>query len=69
MPKILFYIFLNFNFFITVPYVPFVQAIFESFEITYLNYLFFINVLKRFLASFKDTCLCESMTHGDQKLP
>ena len=69
MPKILFFIFLNFNFFITVPYVPFVQAIFESFEITYLNYLFFINVLKGFLASFKDTCLCESMAHGDQKLP
>ena len=68
MPKILLF-FLNFNFFITVPYIPFVEAIFERFEITYLNYLFCINVLKRFLASFKDTYLCESMVHGNQKLP
>ena len=47
MPKILFIIFVNFNFFMTVPYIPFVEAIFESFEITYLNrQSFFINVLK-----------------------
>ena len=39
----------------TVTYIPFVEAIFESFEITYLNrQFFFINVLKGFLVSFKD---------------
>ena len=38
-----------------VPYIPFVEAVFESFEIIYLNRQFlFINVLKVFLASFND---------------
>ena len=41
IPKIVLIIFLNFNFFMTVPYIPFVEAIFESFEITYLNRQFF----------------------------
>ena len=55
MPKILFIIFLNFNFLMSVPYIPFVEAILGSFEVTFLNrQFFFINVLKGFLASFKD---------------
>ena len=55
IPKIIFFIFLNFNFFIPVPYVPFVEAILESFEIICLNHQFLlIDVLKGFLASFKD---------------
>ena len=48
MPKIIFIIFLNFNFLMTVPHIPFVEAILESFEFTYLNikseYLIFIHV-------------------------
>ena len=35
-----------------VPYIPFVEAILESFEFKSPN--FFIDVLKGFLASFKD---------------
>ena len=38
-----------------VLYINFVEAIFESLEIIYLNQEFIlINVLKGFLASFKD---------------
>ena len=39
----------------SVPYISFIEAIFESLEIIYLNRQFLlINVLKGFLASFKD---------------
>ena len=69
MAKILL-ITLNFSFFMSVPYIPFVEAIFKSFEIIYLNYQFLsINVLKGFLASFNDAGLCESMALGDRKRP
>ena len=55
MPKIIFIIFSRFNFFMLVPYIPFVEANFESLEIIYLNRQFLlINVLKGFLALFKD---------------
>ena len=55
MPKVFFIIFLNFNFLMTVPYIPFVEAILGSFEFIILNRQFFlINVLKGILASFKD---------------
>ena len=55
MPKSLFIIFLNFNFFMTVSQIPFVEAFFESSEITYLNRQFFLSMFLRvFLASFKD---------------
>ena len=55
MPKILFIIFLNFNFLVPVPHIPFVEVILGSFEFTFLNHqFFFINVLKGFLAFFKD---------------
>ena len=38
-----------------VPYIPFVEAIFENLEFIYLNCQFLlIDVLKSFLASFKD---------------
>ena len=37
MPKIIFIIFLNFNFSMTVPYIPFVEVILGSFEFTFLN--------------------------------
>ena len=47
MPKILFIIFSNLNFFMSVPYIPFVEAIFESFEITCLNHQFFLSVFLR----------------------
>ena len=54
MPKILFIIFLYFNFFIPVPYIPFGEASFAS-QILYLNrHFLLIIVLKGFLASFKD---------------
>ena len=47
MPKVLFIIFLYFNFFMLVPYIPFVEAIFESLEVIYLNLRFLlINVFK-----------------------
>ena len=55
MPKILFIICLYFNFLISVPYIPFVEANFESLEMLYLNRQFLLmNVLKGFLASFKE---------------
>ena len=50
-----FHYFLYFNFFIAVPHIPFVEAIFEILEIICLNrqYLL-INAFKDFLAPFKD---------------
>ena len=55
MPKIIFIIFLCFNLFMPVPHIPVVETKFESLEIIYLNRQFLlINLLKRFLASFKD---------------
>ena len=55
MSKILSIIFLNFNFLMTVPYISFAEAILGSFKFTFLNRrLFFTNILKGFLASFKD---------------
>ena len=47
MPRSLFIIFLNFNFFMTVSYIPFVEAFFESSEITYLNRQFFLSMFLR----------------------
>ena len=52
MPKILFIIFLNFNFFMTVPYIPFVGAIFKSFDITYLIRQFFLSMFLRVFQGF-----------------
>ena len=53
MPEIFF--FLNFNFFIPVPYIPFVEVIFENLEIIYLNRQFLlINIAEGLLASSKD---------------
>ena len=55
MPKVPFINFLYFNFFMPVPYIPFAEAVFESLEIISFNRQFLlINVLKGFLASFKD---------------
>ena len=55
MPKIIFFIFLHFNFLIQFSYIPFVEVILESYEIICLNHQFLlIDVLKGFLASFKD---------------
>ena len=49
------FIFLNFNFFIPVPYIPFVEVIFENLEIIYLNRQFLlINIAEGLLASSKD---------------
>ena len=55
MPKIIFIIFLDFNFLMTVQHILFVEAILGSFEFIFLNcQFFFINVLKGSLASLKD---------------
>ena len=55
MPKIIFIIFLDFNFLMTVQHILFVEAILGSFEFIFLNYqFFFINVLTGSLASLKD---------------
>ena len=55
MLKVLFIIFMHFNIFMPVPYIPSVEASFESPEIISFNcQLLLINVLKGFLASFKD---------------
>ena len=55
MPKIIFIIFLYFNLLMPVPHIPVVETKFESLEIIYLNRQFLlINLLKGFLASFKD---------------
>ena len=51
-------------------HIPLVEAIFKSLGIIYLNGRFLlISVLQGFLASFKDVGYCESMAHGDRKLP
>ena len=56
MSKILFIMFLSFNFLMTVSYIPFVEAILGSFEFIFSNHqFFFINILKGFLASFNDS--------------
>ena len=55
MPKIIFIIFLCFNLFMPVPHIPVFETKFESLEIIYINRQFLlINLLKGFLASFKD---------------
>ena len=55
MLKIIFIIFLCFNLCMPVPHIPFAEAKFESLEIIYLNrHFLLINLLKGFLASFKD---------------
>ena len=53
MSKIIFIVFFNFNFLMTVPYIPFVEVILGSFEFIFLNHQFFLSmfltVFQRFL--------------------
>ena len=47
MPKILFVMFLSFNFLMAVSYIPFVKAILGSFEFIFLNRQFFLSMFLR----------------------